>query len=119
VPPAWTAKAVVVEDGERLLLAIIPASHRLDLTAMSAAVGHEVFLVEESDFSLLFRDCRRGAVPPIGAAYGVEAVIDASLETKPHVYLECGDHEHLIHLTHDQFIRLYERAQRAPISMSM
>jgi Ala-tRNA(Pro) deacylase len=119
VPPAWTAKAIVVEDGEKLLLAIIPASHRLDLQALGDAIGHPVFLVEEADFSLLFRDCSKGAVPPLAGAYGVEAVIDESLIGKPHLYLECGDHEHLIHLNHDQFVRLYERSQRAQISMTM
>jgi Ala-tRNA(Pro) deacylase len=117
VPPAWTAKAVVVEDGAQMLLAIVPATHRIDLQAVSEVVGHKVELAEEEDFATLFRDCRRGAVPPLAEAYGVQAVVDSSLAGKPHLYLESGDHEHLIHVGPDAFLRLFARCKSAPISM--
>jgi Ala-tRNA(Pro) deacylase len=65
---------------------------------------------------MLFRDCRPGAVPPIGEAYGILTVVDDALTEPPEVFLEAGDHEHLIQLDHDAFLDLIENAERGRVS---
>jgi Ala-tRNA(Pro) deacylase len=110
------AKAVVLEDGERYVMAVIPASHRIDTEALSEILECDVHLVPESDFGLLFRDCRSGAVPPMGQAYGIHTVVDDVIAQQPDVYLECGDHEHLIHVDHDGFRRLMRAADHGRFS---
>jgi len=110
------AKAVVLEDGERYVLAVVPATHRVDVAAIEQIFHRSFGLVAEEDFPMLFRDCRPGAVPPIGEAYGITTVFDDALTEPEDVYLEAGDHEHLIHLGHDAFLSLIETSERGRVS---
>ena len=64
-----------------------------------------VALATEEEASALSPDCEHGAIPPIAAAYGLTAIIDASLEGHEHVYFEGGDHRALVHVTGAQFHR--------------
>jgi len=116
VPGDAVAKAVVLEDGERYVLAVIPATHRLDAIALEGLLDREVRMVGEQDFSVLFRDCRRGAVPAIGNAYGVTTVVDVALASRSDVYIEAGDHENLIHVNRRGFERLMAGSERGAIS---
>jgi Ala-tRNA(Pro) deacylase len=61
---------------------------------------------DETEINQLFRDCAHGAVPAIGKCYGLDTVVDDSIETQPEIYMEAGDHETLLRLTHGQFARL-------------
>jgi Ala-tRNA(Pro) deacylase len=116
VPGDSLAKAVVLEDGERYVLAVIPATHRLDAIALEGLLDRELRMVGEQDFAVLFRDCRRGAVPAVGGAYGVATVVDVSLAARPDVYIESGDHENLIHVNRRGFERLMSGSERGAIS---
>ncbi len=116
LPGTRVAKAIVMEDGERYVLVVIPATHRLDPVALRRFLRREAWFVDEADLPLLFRDCRPGAVPALGAAYGIDTVLDDEMTEPPDVYLEAGDHEHLIRLDHSTFARAFERAERGRIS---
>lgn len=116
VPGDRLAKAVVLEDGEEFIVAVIPASHRLDRWAVSEVIRRPFYLAEEADFAEVFRDCRRGAVPAIGPAYGLHTVVDAALMEQPEVYFESGDHEQIVRVDRGAFATLMQGAQRAEIS---
>src|SRR4030095_1922578 len=106
VPGDAVAKAVVLEDGERYVLAVIPATHRLDAVAIEGLLDREVRMVGEQDLAVLFRDCRRGAVPARGGRVGPPPVADSARAPRPDVYIEAGDHENLIHVNRRGFERL-------------
>jgi Ala-tRNA(Pro) deacylase len=55
-------------------------------------------------------------VPPLGEAYGLDMVLDASLASLANIYFEGGDHEHLVHLDGDQFNALMLGVRRGHIS---
>src|SRR5262245_52494895 len=76
VPGDRLAKAVVLADGERYLLALVPANRRLDTDAVADLLQCRLGLAAEEDFPMLFRDCRPGAVPAIGEAYGIQTIVD-------------------------------------------
>ena len=92
------------------MLAVVPASHRLRLTELRAKLGDSVEMADESEINQLFRDCAHGAVPAVGKCYGLNIIVDDSIETQPEIYMEAGDHETLLHLTHVQFARLTANA---------
>ena len=68
-------------------------------------------------FEQLFEDCAHGAVPPAGECYGLDVIVDDSIEAQPEIYLEGGDHATLIHLTHAQFATFTEQAWRGRFSV--
>lgn len=116
VPGRKLAKGVMLEDGDEYLLAVIPATHRIDWVALGAMLRRPVYMVEESDLSLLLRDCRIGAVPPLGAAYGISSIVDSEIAEQDDLYFESGDHEHLVHVGQDAFRQLIGRARTGHFS---
>ena len=66
----------------------------------------------------LFNDCDPGAVPPIGAACGIKTIWDpnTSLGQLDDIYFEAGDHDHLIHVSGEQFHELMASAERGQFS---
>jgi Ala-tRNA(Pro) deacylase len=116
VPGDQVAKAVVLKSDEGFLVAVLPASRHVDLGQLRGWLDRPVGLATESEASALFPDCALGAVPPLGAAYGVEAILDDDLAAQPEVYFEGGDHASLIHVTAAQFRDLMAGARRGQFS---
>jgi Ala-tRNA(Pro) deacylase len=110
------AKAVVLKSEEGFLVAVLPASHHVDLGQLQGWLDRPVALATESEASALFPDCALGAVPPVGAAYGVEAILADDLAEQPEVYFEGGDHASLVHVSAAQFHDLMAGARRGQFS---
>ena len=110
------AKAVLLKDATGYLLAVLPASHDLQLEAVRALTGRSLTLAAEEEIGRTFHDCEIGAVPPVGAAYGLPAVVDDSLVTESEIYLEGGDHTTLVRLSQEEFADLMQGTQAGSFS---
>jgi Ala-tRNA(Pro) deacylase len=113
VSPDRLAKAIVVRTGDRYVLAVLPASHRISRTGLKAELGENFALATENELDQLFEDCARGAIPPIGECYGLDAVVEPSICNTPDIYFEGGDHVTLVHVSQAQFAELTGNARRA------
>jgi Ala-tRNA(Pro) deacylase len=111
VPRSCLAKGVLLRDGRGYLLAVLPASRRLDGAELSRLVDRPVELATEGETGTVFRDCAPGAVPPIGPAYGLETVVEDRLMAEPEVHFEGGDHESLVHMRGEAFQELVRGAR--------
>ncbi len=101
------AKAVIFRDEHHhYWMAVMPARCRAEISSLNLLVNHDLSLAEERELPSLFDDCEPGAVPPVGAAYSLPTVWDEQLEAQDDIYLEAGDHMHLLHLDRDAFTRL-------------
>src|SRR6266550_3162636 len=110
------AKGVVLRRDGEYMLAVMPASHHLRLSELRAKLGDSVGMANETEIKELFRDCEHGAVPAIGKCYGLDIIVDDSIEAQPEIYMEAGDHETLLHLSHAQFARLTANAPHGRFS---
>lgn len=119
VPGNLVAKAVLLEDAQGYVVAVVPATHKLELGMLHNQIDRNLALAPEREVGEIFKDCELGAIPALGTAYGLDTVCEESLLEAPHVYLEAGDHEHLIHLTGEQFRRVMDTARHAHISYHM
>jgi len=104
VPPSQLAKSVILQDDDGCVMAVLPADRLLMVGEFSRLVGrYKLRLADEAQVARLFEDCEPGAVPPIGMAWGIETIVDDELETTDVVYMEGGDHERLLRMSHEQF----------------
>jgi Ala-tRNA(Pro) deacylase len=110
------AKTVVLEDDDGYMLAVVPASQHIRMGALRRVLNRRAGLATEAEFADLFGDCEPGAVPPVGAVYGLEVIVDDSLIGQPELYFEAGDHRTLIHVGHDAFERLMAGAMHGRIT---
>ena len=117
VPGDSLAKAVLLEDAQGYLMAVIPSTHRLNLAMLRSTLHRPLELATEGELGELFPDCELGAVPPLGNVFGLETVVELSLLNRPDIWFEAGDHEDVVHVAGSQFKPLLENAKRAPFSI--
>ncbi len=80
VPGQRVAKGVLLRAESGFLLAVLPATHRIELDRLTEILDiGELRLANEDELEHVFADCERGASPPFGRPYGLTTVIDASL----------------------------------------
>lgn len=76
----YVAKAVLVRTDGTKALAVLPATHRIDLARLSLVLGKgPLCLASEDEVIGTFGDCERGALPPFGRLYGLTTVVDNTL----------------------------------------
>jgi Ala-tRNA(Pro) deacylase len=119
VPGDMVAKCVVLEDDGGYLLAVLPASCRVDLAQLHRQTRRRLGLATEQEIEALFRDCEPGAVPPFGNIYQMETIVDEALAEQSDIYFEAGDHEQLVHVSAETFEALMGDAQHTEFSRHM
>jgi Ala-tRNA(Pro) deacylase len=105
------AKSVLLRAPAGYLLAVLPATHRVDTDQLARAVGGPVCLASDHEIATVFRDCEWGVVPPFGRLYGVRTVLDEALNADTPLVLETHTHMEAIRLRCGDFERL-ERPRR-------
>ena len=116
IPPYQMAKAVVLEDEDGYVVSVLPSSNRLNLSWVCEELKRELHLASEPELGALFEDCEIGAVPALSEAYGLNLIWDDQLRHASDIYIEAGDHEHLIHLRGEDFQKLMESRPHSIIS---
>ena len=104
VPGRLFAKTVLVKLDGKMAMAVLPADSKVDFHLLRETAGAEtITLAVEDEFEELFPDCEPGAVPPLGPAYQIETFLDEAITSLANVYFEAGDHEHLVHISGNDF----------------
>jgi Ala-tRNA(Pro) deacylase len=117
VPANRLAKAVVfAADGGGYVMAVIPSDRHVGVQTLSRKLGRHLELVSEVRLKPVFKDCDPGAIPPLGPAYGMETILDDSLVGQPEIFFEAGDHEELIRVGGEEFVRLLAEARHGQFS---
>jgi Ala-tRNA(Pro) deacylase len=116
VPPYQMAKAVVLEDEDGYIVSVLPSNNRLNLAWVSEELNRDLKLATEPELEKLFEDCATGAIPALSDAYGLKVIWDDQLKHASDIYIEAGDHEHLIHLHGEDFKHLMKSLPHSIIS---
>jgi len=106
VPGRHVAKTVVLRSGQQVLLAVLPASYRVNPEKLASTVGKPVKLVEEQECYQLFPDCQHGAVPPFGELYGLPVYLDESLAGAPEIIFSAGTLSEGIRMGNADFVHM-------------
>lgn len=102
------AKPVLLKAGNDLVMVVLPAPLQVDLDAARAALGTDVELATETEFTPLFPDCEAGAEPVFGNLYGLRVYLDRSLADREHMVFRDGSHEETLEIAVADFIRAVE-----------
>lgn len=104
IPGRQLAKTVMVKIDDRLVMAVLPATERINFDRLKQAIGaYQVELATEQEFNELFPDCEVGAMPPFGNLYGLEVLADRSLGDEMVMAFCAGTHLELIRLSYQDF----------------
>ena len=116
VPGDQVAKSVLLGDEDSYVLAVIPATYRLEVGRLNQVTARNLEFIDEDEIEAAFSDCERGAIPALGQAYGIETILESDLVKQEAVYFESGDHEHLIKMDGNTFRELMDDVPRFHVS---
>ena len=103
------AKTVMVKADGEMVMAVVPASHKVRLDHLCNAVGaKKLDLASEQEFKDKFPDCEIGAMPPFGNLYGMDVYVSETLTQDKEIAFNAGSHTELIQLPYQDFERLVQ-----------
>jgi Ala-tRNA(Pro) deacylase len=105
------AKTVLLraDHGYRYVVAVLPATHRLDLEKVGALLGGaKAELATEMEIGEHCPDCEFGALPPFGDKWGMKTIVDESLTKDEEIVFEGNTHQESIRMKYADFRRLAE-----------
>ena len=110
VAPDHAAKTMVLRDGEQYRLAVIPASHRLDLRKARQALdaSARLRLASEPEMEADFESFEIGALPPLGPMLPAPEALDMRLMDHERILCSGGDHRHSVLVDPRDLARLGE-----------
>ncbi len=101
------AKVVMVVADGKMIMTVLPGSHRIELEPLAKLLRCEnIRLATEEEFKDLFPDCELGAMPPFGNLYDIPVWVDQTLETHSAMTFNAGTHVETIQLSFVDFKRL-------------
>jgi Ala-tRNA(Pro) deacylase len=101
------AKGVLLRDEDfHYTLCILPSRNKILRHTLNEIFDRHMVLVDEEELAEIFKDCAEGAIPALGEAYGLDVIWDEELLGLAEVYIEAGDHRHLIRLKQPDFVQL-------------
>jgi len=115
LPGREVAKVVLLHGPPGYLLAVLPATHRVDTERVAVALGGPVRVADDDEIARVFRDCEWGVVPPFGTLYGLPVLLDAGIAPETLMVFETTTHAEAVRLLCCDFERL-ESARRLPLA---
>ncbi|UCD76192.1 MAG: YbaK/EbsC family protein [Phycisphaerales bacterium] len=101
------AKTVILKADGKLVMAVLPATHKVNLDAFRKATGAQsVELAEERDFEHTFPGCELGAMPPFGNLWDVPVYVAERLAEDEVIAFNAGSHTELIQMSYTDFEQL-------------
>jgi Ala-tRNA(Pro) deacylase len=109
IPGKELAKTVMVKMDGEMAMAVVPASHRVDLYALKAVSGAgAVDLANEAEFKYKFPDCEAGAMPPFGNLYKIPVYASEDLRLDEDIAFNAGTHSELVRMHYQDYERLVQ-----------
>lgn len=107
IPGKELAKTVMIKVDDKMAMAVLPASYKVDFDLLKDATGaDQVELASEEEFKYTFPDCEIGAMPPFGNLYDMEVYSAESLAEDEEIAFNAGSHKELIKLAYKDFENL-------------
>lgn len=107
VPGNEFAKTVILNKDGNLVMAVLPASYKVDFEQLKHSLGSEnITLAAEAEFKFLFPDCETGAMPPFGNLYDLDVYVAESLVQNEEIAFNAGSHTELIRMRLEDFTQL-------------
>jgi Ala-tRNA(Pro) deacylase len=101
------AKAVLLRADDAYVIAVLPATHKLDLSAAMKLLNvRRLEFATEPEFSERFPDFELGALPPFGSQYGMQTIVDESLAGSGEIVFGGNVHDEAVRMRYEDFLGL-------------
>lgn len=105
-------RAVMLEDEQGLLMAVLPARYLLDFSSLCEQLGRTLQPASRERLLATFSDCQPGSVPPLAEPYNLLAIVDDHVAGMERVCFEPGSHQHLMLMAGPHFMELHTQSRK-------
>ena len=116
VPDGRRVVSRLFHSSRGYVMVVHPASHQIAMPALEQLAGRPLHAARDSEARDIFFDCQKGAIPPLGPAYGIPTIIDDSLSVDGDVYFNAGAASDWVHMNGAEFEGLVADAPHGPVS---
>jgi Ala-tRNA(Pro) deacylase len=103
----YLAKAVMVKSKDKLIMLVLPASHKVNVQKVKTLLKDpEARLATEAEFKSAFPDSDVGAMAPFGHLYNLELYSDKSLTKDEEIIFQAGSHVETIRMKYKDYEKL-------------
>ena len=118
IPAELVAKTIVLDVGRSHVLAVVPASRRLDARLLRDALRRrDIHLATEDELQRDFPQFELGSIPPLGSLLSAPILIDPEVVRHDIVVFASGTHEESVRVRARDLLQL-EHAVVTPIARS-
>ena len=117
LPGRQVAKCVVLIGSQGPVLAVLPATHHIDLERLGQQLEEPIRLASDEELARFFPDCEWGVVLPFGVLYGLKTLLDDSLRPEDMIVFEGNTHVEAVKMRCADFERL-EKPRRLPFAQT-
>ena len=101
------AKSVIVNLDGKMVIAVIPATEKLDTELLAgAADARKVEIAAEDEFEGHFPKCETGAMPPFGNLFDMDVYLEEEMTSNDRITFNAGSHTELIQMSMRDFVDL-------------
>lgn len=112
LPGKEMAKTVIIKIDNKMAMAVLPATERVDLDLLKAiAETDNISLAAEEEFKYLFPECEIGAMPPFGNLYDMVVYVEKSLAEDEEICFNAGSHTELFRMAYKDYKKLVNPRQ--------
>lgn len=106
-PERDLAKAILVRADHSVVVAVLPANHRLNLKRLAESLeASKAELISEAELKGWFPDCEVGTMPILGNLYNLPVYMDEVLTCCDEVVFNACTHTEAIRMKSTDFVRL-------------
>ena len=107
IPEGEFAKAVVLHADGRMILAVLPGDHLINLEILKKQIGcGKLSLASEKEFIGTFRECQPGTMPPFGKLFRLPLYCDTALAKQTEIEFNAGTHVDTVRMKYADFVKL-------------
>jgi len=100
------AKVLVGKDERGYVMAVLPATCRLDLPTFRRITRRKsLLLASEEELRQVFPDCEVGAMPPYGNLYDMPVFADTCFGETRDLAFQAGNHHEIVQVSFGDFAR--------------
>ena len=107
LPPYMLAKTVIVHGPNGYAMAVLPADCKVNLAELATTLQlQDLGLATEEEVRDRFPTSEVGAMPPLGALFGLPVYMDVRLAEEAFIFFNAGTHRDAIHMSVADYLRL-------------
>lgn len=113
IPLNNVVKPVMLKSGRAFLMAVVRGDQEVDVLTLNRLFKRKFEKCSDEDLERLFPECELHALPPMAEPYGLQAIMDKSIDTMETIFFASGETGQFISAGREDFTKLHKNSWKS------